>query len=219
MIRLENVSKKYAVGGKDFYALRGVDLCVGEGEMVAVCGRSGSGKSTLLHIIGLLENSDSGSYYLAGKEVSHLSAASAAKLRNGSIGFVMQDFSLINHRTAIYNVKAPMLFNKTPFFEMNKKALEALKKLGIEDQAYKKVENMSGGQRQRVALARALVNDAPLILADEPTGNLDSATASDIMRLFCKLHESGKTIVIVTHDSAIAAKCDRVITISDGKII
>jgi putative ABC transport system ATP-binding protein len=150
---------------------------------------------------------------------THASSSDLAHIRNEKIGFVLQDFSLINHRTALYNVKAPMLFNKTSFREMNGKAIKALTDLGIAEQAGKKVENMSGGQRQRVAIARAMVNDPPIILADEPTGNLDSATAAEIMDIFKELNKRGKTVVIVTHDEAVAAYCSRQIVLSDGKIV
>ena len=218
MITLRNVSKKYTVGGKPFYALNNVNLEINDGEMVAIQGRSGAGKSTLLHILGCLDTFDEGEYELNGINVKKRSLSELAKIRNSQIGFVLQDFSLINHRTALYNVKAPMFFNKTPYFDMNRKAFDALNRLGIASQANIKTINMSGGQRQRIAIARALVNDPPLLLADEPTGNLDSKTASEIMNIFEKLNKQGKTIVIVTHDDVIASFCKRKVLISDGKI-
>ena len=187
--------------------------------MIAIMGKSGAGKSTLLHILGCLERFEEGVYNLNGENVTNLSPKQLAKIRNAQIGFVLQDYSLINHKTALYNVMSPMLFNKTPYKQMKPKALDALKTVGIADQAEKDVVNMSGGQRQRVAIARAIVNSAPLILADEPTGNLDSTTTDEIMKLFCELHKQGKTIVIVTHDDHVASYCDRIITISDGKIL
>ncbi len=219
MIKMEHISKIYQVGDTPFYALRDVSLHIGAGEMVAVRGRSGAGKSTLLHIIGGLDTPDEGSYTLNGLNVAKATDAGLAKIRNEQIGFVLQDFSLINHRSTLYNVTVPMLFGKTPFSQMKRKAIEALESVGVSDQAKKAVANMSGGQRQRVAIARALVNDPPVILADEPTGNLDSETTEEIMKLFVTLHERGKTVVIVTHDEHVASFCDRSITISDGKII
>ena len=187
--------------------------------MVAVRGRSGAGKSTLLHIIGGLDTPDEGRYMLNGLNVGEATDAGLARIRNEQIGFVLQDFSLIDHRSTLYNVTVPMLFGKTPFSQMKTKALDALEAVGVSDQAHKAVSDMSGGQRQRVAIARALVNDPPVILADEPTGNLDSETTEEIMKLFVSLHERGKTVVIVTHDEHVASFCDRSITISDGKII
>ncbi len=219
MIEIKNISKNYQVGGKPFYALDRVSLSVKGGEMIAIMGKSGAGKSTLLHILGCLERFEEGVYNLNGENVTNLSPKQLAKIRNAQIGFVLQDYSLINHKTALYNVISPMLFNKTPYKQMKPKALEALRTVGIVDQAEKDVVNMSGGQRQRVAIARAIVNSAPLILADEPTGNLDSTTTDEIMKLFCELHKQGKTIVIVTHDDHVASYCDRIITISDGKIL
>lgn len=219
MIEIKDISKVYQVGGKPFCALDRVSLSVKGGEMIAIMGKSGAGKSTLLHILGCLERFEEGVYNLNGENVTNLSPKQLAKIRNAQIGFVLQDYSLINHKTALYNVISPMLFNKTPYKQMKPKALDALKTVGIADQAQKDVVNMSGGQRQRVAIARAIVNNAPLILADEPTGNLDSTTTDEIMKLFCELHKQGKTIVIVTHDDHVASYCDRIITISDGKIL
>ena len=219
MIQMEHISKIYQVGDAPFYALRDVSLHIGAGEMVAVRGRSGAGKSTLLHIIGGLDTPDEGRYMLNGLNVGEATDAGLARIRNEQIGFVLQDFSLIDHRSTLYNVTVPMLFGKTPFSQMKTKALDVLEAVGVSDQAHKAVSDMSGGQRQRVAIARALVNDPPVILADEPTGNLDSETTEEIMKLFVSLHERGKTVVIVTHDEHVASFCDRSITISDGKII
>ncbi len=219
MIELQNISKIYAVDGRAFFALNGVSIAINRGEMIAVQGKSGAGKSTLLHILGCLDTFERGSYLFDGEEIAELSPAETARIRNEKIGFVLQDFSLINHKTALYNVKAPMLFGDTPLREMKKKALAALDSVGVLDQAEKPVTNMSGGQRQRVAIARAIVNSPELILADEPTGNLDSSTAREIMEIFCELHRQGKTVVIVTHDDDVAAYCQRKIVISDGKII
>ncbi|OGO88068.1 MAG: hypothetical protein A2Y15_04015 [Clostridiales bacterium GWF2_36_10] len=196
MIELKDISKIYRIDGKLFYA-----------------------KSTLMHILGCLDNFNEGDYILNDMNISDYTAGKIAHLRNQFYGFVLQDFSLINHKTALYNVMTPMFFNKTPFHEMKKRALEALEKLGIPEQAKKDVVNMSGGQRQRVAIARAIVNNSSVILADEPTGNLDSVTADEIMNIFIDLNKEGKTIIIVTHDDHIASFCNRVINISDGKIV
>ena len=174
--------------------------------------------STLLHILGCLDNCTSGEYYFKGKNISEASSKVWAKIRNEDIGFVLQDFSLINHQTALYNVMSPMFFNKTPFKEMKHRAMKVLEQMGIADQAQKKIINMSGGQKQRVAIARAIVTDPSLILADEPTGSLDSSTEQEIMGIFDSLNRQGKTIVIVTHDNSVASHCKRIITMSDGKI-
>lgn len=218
MIQLKNVSKKYLVDGKPFYALREVNLQIDRGESVAIRGRSGAGKSTLLHILGCLDTYSEGDYFLDGKDLAELSVSEAARLRNAYFGFVLQDFSLINHQTALYNVMSPMLFNKTPFRIMKEKAMAALEAMGVAEQAKKDVLAMSGGQRQRVALARAIVCDPPVLLADEPTGSLDSETETEIMELLSGLHRQGKTLLIVTHDDSVAAYCDRTVTLSDGKL-
>lgn len=219
MIRLSKLSKIYKINGEPFYALNKIDLEIQKGELIAVQGRSGAGKSTLLHILGCLDTYNEGAYFLDGKDMSQNNPNQLAHLRNQFFGFVLQDFSLINHKTALYNVMAPMFFNKTPFFDMKKKALKALDDMGLSSQAKKDVLKMSGGQRQRVAIARAIVNNPSIILADEPTGNLDSSTADDIMKIFKNLNEEGKTIIIVTHDDRVASFCNRIIRISDGRIL
>ncbi len=219
MIVAENLSKIYPNGNEPFYALKQVSMTVADGEMVAIMGKSGAGKSTLLHVLGCLESFEEGRYVLDGQDVTALSARKLAKIRNEKIGFVMQDYSLLNQRSVLFNVCAPMLFNKTPYRQMKPLALAALDSVGVGDCAEKNVVNLSGGQRQRVAIARALVNGAPLILADEPTGNLDSRTAAEIMALFGTLHGQGKTILIVTHDEQVASYCDRTVRISDGILV
>lgn len=219
MIMLKNITKKYTVGDKEFYALKNVDLHIKEGEMVAICGKSGAGKSTLLNIIGCLDTYDEGEYILGDIDTGKLNSKGLAYVRNRYTGFVMQDFSLINHETALYNVTVPMLFNKTPFFEMKKRARAAMALVGMEDQAKKCVANMSGGERQRIAIARAIVNDNPIILADEPTGNLDSENSALIMQIFKKLNGEGKTVVVITHDSAVADFCGRKVVIADGSVV
>lgn len=219
MITLKKVSKIYNIAGNSFYALNKVSLEIRDGEMIAIQGRSGAGKSTLLHILGCLDTFEEGSYFLNDIDVAKQTPSRLAKIRNESIGFVLQDFSLINHQTALYNVKAPLLFNKTPFLQMKNMALRALKSTGVISQADKKVTDMSGGQRQRVAIARAIVNNPSIILADEPTGNLDSATAAEIMNIFTSLNKEGKTVIIVTHDDIVASYCNRKIVLSDGKIV
>jgi putative ABC transport system ATP-binding protein len=218
MIELKGVSKIYKIENNPFYALRDIDLTIQKGEMVAIQGRSGAGKSTLMHILGCLDTFDTGSYILDGEDISKMKPAKLAELRNTKFGFVLQDFSLINHKTSLYNVMAPLLFSKVSYRSIKPRARKALEDLGLGSQIKKEVIKMSGGQRQRVAIARAIVNNPPVILADEPTGNLDSTTANDIMEIFTKLHKEGKTIIIVTHDDKVASFCDRIITISDGKI-
>lgn len=219
MIELNKVSKIYNIAGNLFYALNKVNLDIKSGEMIAIQGRSGAGKSTMLHILGCLDTFEEGSYFLNGIDIAKQTPSRLAKIRNKHIGFVLQDFSLINHQTALYNVKAPLLFNNTPFSQMKDKALKALESTGVISQANKKVTDMSGGQRQRVAIARAIVNNPSIILADEPTGNLDSTTAAEIMNIFTSLNKEGKTVIIVTHDDIVASYCTRKIILSDGKIV
>ena len=219
MIELKNISKKYPVNDTFFYALNDVSLDIRDGEMVAVMGKSGAGKSTLLHIIGCLDTVSEGEYMLDSTKVSGYSEKKLAQLRNTHFGFVLQDFALIQHRTALYNVMVPLLFGKTPYRIIKKKALEALERIGMDEYAHKEVSKMSGGQKQRIAIARALVQEPPVIIADEPTGNLDSTTAAEIMENFKQLNRIGKTVLIVTHDETVAAYCPRRIVLSDGKIV
>jgi len=218
MIKLENVSKIYKIEDTDFFALKDINLEIQAGEMVAIMGKSGSGKTTLLNIIGCLDTLNKGNYYLNGESVLNKKDTELAKIRNSVFGFVLQDFSLINHKTALYNVMAPMLFNKTPFKQIKTKAMDALKTVGIESQANKEIVNMSGGQKQRVAIARAIVNNTQIILADEPSGNLDSVTTDEILKIFCELNNQGKTVIIVTHDNHVASFCNKTINIADGQI-
>lgn len=219
MIKLSGITKIYKIDKKPFYALDNVDLKIEKGEMIAIQGRSGAGKSTLMHILGCLDDFDNGEYILNGKDVSQQSGSDLAHTRNSTFGFVLQDFSLINHKTALYNVMAPLLFSKVPFGKIKGKAKKALEDMGLESQIRKDVIKMSGGQRQRVAIVRAIVNEPPIILADEPTGNLDSATTKEIMEILKLLNKEGKTIIIVTHDDIVASYCERIINIADGKIV
>lgn len=218
MIKLSDVSKIYRVGGEDFYALDCVSLEIKKGEFVAVRGASGSGKTTLLNILGCLDSYDGGTYMLDGVDVGKLKDEKRAEMRNSHIGFVFQDFALIDTQTVLYNVMLPLLFSKTPYKKIKAKAKEALAAVGVEDQSGKRANQLSGGQRQRVAVARAIVNSPELILADEPTGQLDTKNNSEIMKLLSKLHGEGRTVVVVTHDEGVAAYAGRQITVSDGRI-
>lgn len=220
MIEITGLNKYYDVGKGKMHALKDINLTIENGESVAIQGKSGAGKSTLMYILGLLDNSFEGSVKIDGKEVGSLSDSKSAKLRNEKIGFVMQDFSLLESKSVLMNVMLPLFFNrKYNFGEMNELAEEMLEKVGIKDQAKKKVNQLSGGQKQRVAIARAIINDPSYILADEPTGALDTKTSSEIMELFKRLNEDGKTVVIITHDNDVAAICKRRIELSDGSIV
>ena len=220
MIEISKLNKYYQIGNSKFHALKDIDLNIKDGEMLAVTGKSGAGKSTLMNIIGLLDSYDSGSLKIDGVEVSGLGDSRLAKLRNQKIGFVMQDFSLLEHKSVLMNVMLPLYFNnRYNFREMKKLAMDALKKVGITEQAQKKANQLSGGQKQRVAVARAIINEPSFILADEPTGALDTKTSAEIMELFKNLNDDGKTMIIITHDMNIADSCQRKIEISDGKIV
>ena len=220
MIEISKLNKYYQIGNSKFHALKDIDLNIKDGEMLAVTGKSGAGKSTLMNIIGLLDSYDSGSLKIDGVEASGLRDSRLAKLRNQKIGFVMQDFSLLEHKSVLMNVMLPLYFNnRYNFREMKKLAMDALKKVGITEQAQKKANQLSGGQKQRVAVARAIINEPSFILADEPTGALDTKTSAKIMELFKNLNDDGKTIIIITHDMGIADSCQRKIEISDGKIV
>ncbi len=220
MIEISKLNKYYQIGNSKFHALKDIDLDIKDGEMLAVTGKSGAGKSTLMNIIGLLDSYDSGSLKIDGVEASGLRDSRLAKLRNQKIGFVMQDFSLLEHKSVLMNVMLPLYFNnRYNFLEMKKLAMDALKKVGITEQASKKVNQLSGGQKQRVAVARAIINEPSFILADEPTGALDTQTSAEIMALFKNLNDDGKTIIIITHDMNIADFCQRKIEISDGRLI
>ena len=220
MVKLKNIVKIYNPEKQnEFEALHGISAEIKDGEMVAVIGKSGAGKSTLLHILACIDSYQSGEYTIDGTLVKGLSEREYAKIRNEKIGMVMQDFALVEDFTALENVMIPLNFSRKRIPNKKEKALAALRSVGIEELAKKPCSKLSGGQKQRVAIARAIVNEPAMILADEPTGALDSKTSEEIMELFRSLNEQGRTVVIVTHDPKVAEQCERVIEISDGRIV
>jgi len=219
IIRLENISKIYETAGVKTVALKDISLTVYEGEFISIMGASGSGKTTLMNIIGCLDTPTTGKYYLLGKDVSSLDDDHLAEIRNQYIGFVFQQFFLIPYLTALENILVPAVYSKESFSEKEKEAEELLKILGLFDKKNNKPAQLSGGQQQRVAIGRALINKPELILADEPTGALDSKTAKEIMEIFVKLNKEGKTIILITHDPNVASYANRIIRISDGQLI
>jgi len=216
MINIKGLNKYYPLGKERFHALKDIDLEVKQGEMLCLTGRSGSGKSTLLHVIGLLDTFESGEYLFDGSTVRELSDSRRAALRNADIGFIMQDFALVSDRSVLFNVMLPLMFGKTSLSQAKKLAAESLEKVGIADQKNKRVNQLSGGQKQRVAIARAIVTKPKLILADEPTGALDSKTGAAIMDLLCALNVEGITVIVATHDAQVMSRCKRSVRISDG---
>lgn len=218
IIKTENIVKKYIMGDEELYALKDISITINRNEYVAIMGPSGSGKSTLMNILGCLDSPTSGRYELAGTNVSELDDAELAAIRNKEIGFVFQTFNLLPRSNALHNVELPLVYAGKPRSERIELAVEALKKVGLEDRMKHKPNELSGGQRQRVAIARALVNNPSILLADEPTGNLDSKTGDEIMELFDKLHESGNTIIVVTHEDFIAEHSHRIVKLRDGLI-
>lgn len=218
MIQLKNVSKIYNKNGQQtVLALDKVNLTITNGEYVAIIGASGSGKSTIMNILGLLDRPTEGTYYLENKEVNGMTDNQLSEIRNKKIGFVFQAFNLLPKTSAIENVELPLIYSDRK--ETRSLAIEALKKVGLGDRLAHKTHELSGGQQQRVAIARALVNEPEIIFADEPTGNLDSKSGSEVIQLFKQLNEEGKTIVLITHDNEIAQNAKRVIRIVDGKIV
>jgi putative ABC transport system ATP-binding protein len=217
IIETERLTKIYKMGTTLVHALRGVDLRVQEGEFVALMGASGSGKSTLLHLLGCLDTPTSGTYCLSGQDISHLSRSTRSQVRNQQIGFVFQTFNLLPRLSAVENVALPLLY-RGRVTGVENSAAETLHHVGLGDRLHHRPTELSGGERQRVAIARALINDPSLLLADEPTGNLDSATGDEIMNLLASLHSQGRTIVMVTHDAHIAAYAKRTLHMQDGRL-
>jgi putative ABC transport system ATP-binding protein len=218
VIKTEGLWKTYEMGAEQVQALRGVDLEIGKGEYCAIMGPSGSGKSTLMNLIGCLDTPSAGKYWLSGRLVSELDDDELAYIRNKEIGFVFQTFNLLPRATALHNVELPLIYNGTPAEERLARAKRALEMVDLADRMTHKPNELSGGQRQRVAIARALVNSPSILLADEPTGNLDSQTGAELMALIDKLHQGGNTIILVTHEHDIAAYAHRIIHFRDGKI-
>jgi len=219
LIQLHKLTKVYKVGVEHVHALAGVDLSIDRNEFVAIMGASGSGKSTMMNVLGCLDRPTSGGYKLAGKHTSRMASAELAKTRNERIGFVFQSFELMPRLTALWNVALPLTYSKIPWRERRGRAVDVLKRVGLEDRATHRPNQLSGGQKQRVAIGRALINNPSIILADEPTGNLDSKTSGEILDLFVKLHEEGQTIIMVTHENDVAAHAKRIVRMSDGKIV
>ena len=217
-ILTEGLWKTYEMGGEKLHALRGIDLTIRRGEYVAIMGPSGSGKSTLMNLIGCLDTPTSGKYWLAGRLVSDLDDDELAAIRNKEIGFVFQTFNLLPRATALHNVELPMIYNGTPSEERLARAKHALEAVDLGARMFHKPNELSGGQRQRVAVARALVNSPSIVLADEPTGNLDTKTGYEIMALFARLHDEGNTIILVTHEHDVARRANRIIHVRDGKV-
>ncbi|MFZ7114064.1 MAG: ABC transporter ATP-binding protein [Bacteroidota bacterium] len=218
LLELKGIAKKYTIGTENVNALRSIDLSIFKGEYVALMGPSGSGKSTLMNIIGCLDTPSAGTYYLNGNEVSTMSDNDLAEIRNKEIGFIFQTFNLVPRSNALDNVALPLVYAGISKADRNERATRALTDVGLQDRMTHKPNELSGGQRQRVAVARALVNNPSIILADEPTGNLDSKTSEEIMNLFEEIHKNGNTIIVVTHEEDIARHAHRIVRIKDGMI-
>ncbi len=218
LIQIEDLWKTYQMGAEEIHALRGVSFMIQRASYVAIMGPSGSGKSTMMNLIGCLDTPSKGKYFLNTRLVSEMDDDELAHIRNKEIGFVFQTFNLLPRASALHNVELPLIYNGTPSHERKERAIQALQAVELGERIYHRPNELSGGQRQRVAIARALVNNPSLILADEPTGNLDSATSSEIMALFDELHKNGNTIILVTHEPDIATHAHRVIRLLDGKI-
>jgi len=218
LIKMEDLWKTYQMGAEEIHALRGVSFVIPKGAYVAIMGPSGSGKSTMMNLIGCLDTPSRGNYFLNERLVSDMNDDELAHIRNREIGFVFQTFNLLPRASALHNVELPLIYNGTPSAERKERAMKSLQAVELGDRAYHRPNELSGGQRQRVAIARALVNNPSIILADEPTGNLDSATSAEIMALFDALHDQGNTIILVTHEADIAKHAQRKIRLLDGQI-
>ncbi|HEX4423566.1 MAG TPA: ABC transporter ATP-binding protein [Kofleriaceae bacterium] len=219
LVAMQNIHRTYVMGDNLVHALRGVDLTIEAGSSIAIMGTSGSGKSTMMNLMGCLDQPTQGSYLLNGKDVARLSRTQLADVRSRMIGFVFQSFNLLSRTSALENVEMPLMYQGVPGRERHRRALHALERVGLADRADHHSSQLSGGQQQRVAIARALVGEAPIIMADEPTGNLDSRTSYEVMAILQGLVEQGKTVILVTHESDIAAYASRVVTLRDGLII
>ena len=219
VIRLQGISRSYRMGAETIDALRDVSLRIERNEYVAIMGQSGSGKSTLMNVVGCLDSPTAGEYWLNGKQVSAMGDRELARSRNAEIGFVFQTFNLLARLTALANVEVPLIYAGAKRAQRRERARDALARVGLGDRLTHRPSEMSGGQRQRVAIARALVTEPSLLLADEPTGNLDSATGAEIMHLFDELHAAGNTLVVVTHEQSIADHARRVIRLTDGRVV
>lgn len=219
VIRLQGISRVYQMGGETIHALRNVDLDIMPNEYAAIMGQSGSGKSTLMNVLGCLDSPSSGDYWLNGRKVSAMGDRDLARARNLEIGFVFQTFNLLSRLTALSNVEVPLIYSGVKRRDRHARARDALERVGLADRMLHRPSEMSGGQRQRVAIARALVTRPSILLADEPTGNLDSATGVEIMGLFDELHAAGNTLIVVTHEQSIADHAQRTIRLSDGEVI
>ena len=219
LIKLDSITRTYAMGAVEVQALRRIDLVIDRNDYLAVMGPSGSGKSTLMNIIGCLDSPTSGTFTLDGRDVSHRSDTELSRMRNGFVGFVFQTFNLLPRATALINVETPLIYAGVRGRERRRRACEALARVGLADRMHHRPSELSGGERQRVAIARALVNEPSLILADEPTGNLDSVTGEEIMQILDDLHKQGNTILLVTHESHVAAHAHRRILMRDGRIV
>jgi putative ABC transport system ATP-binding protein len=218
VIRITNLTRTYKIGSERVHALRGINLEIRKNEYVAVMGHSGSGKSTLMNLLGCLDQADAGLYHLCGINTTSMNAAGLAHVRNQQIGFVFQSFELLPRVSALKNVELPLIYSQTPFWKRKKLAEQALQRVGLTDRIHHKPNQLSGGEKQRVAVARALVGCPSILLADEPTGNLDSKTSESIMQLFEQLYTEGQTIIMVTHEADIAAHARRVVRMRDGQI-
>jgi putative ABC transport system ATP-binding protein len=219
LLVLQDICKLYKLGGEELYAVNHVNLKIFPGEFISLVGPSGSGKSTLMHIIGILDNPSCGKVILEGKDVEGLKEKELAKIRNQKIGFIFQSFNLLKRTSAIVNVELPMIYSRINLRTRHEIAKQKLMEVGLENKMHNHPNQLSGGQQQRVAIARALVNNPAIILADEPTGNLDSKSGDEIMKILESLHEKGHTVIIVTHDEELASQADRIIQIKDGKIV
>jgi putative ABC transport system ATP-binding protein len=218
VIRIKELTRAYEMGTERILALRDVTLDIARNEYVAIMGPSGSGKSTMMNLLGCLDTPTSGEYWLNGEEVSRLSDDALARVRNREIGFVFQTFNLLPRATALHNVELPLVYAGASGRERRERALQALHRVGLADRVHHRPNELSGGQRQRVAIARALVNQPSILLADEPTGNLDSVTSEEIMQVFAELHRGGQTVIMVTHEPDIAAHAERTVVLRDGRV-